>query len=536
MPLLLRNLALDLDEPEDELLERAASRLRIPRKKIGVYGVARRAIDARRSRVCFAYSVELNLLGGPEYEQALVQRLNRSDVTLLRRQNPPPIEPGTEPLPHAPVVVGFGPAGMFSALALAEAGYRPIVLERGPDVATRTHDIVSDYYRRGQFHPESNLLFGEGGAGTYSDGKLYTRVGDLRGQQVLETLVRHGAKPQILIDSHPHIGSDRLPSICRRMRRRIEGLGGRVLFGHHVVGLTIHDGSLVGLSVAGRSPIDVGPTILAIGHSARDTYRALHDAGVPLAAKPFQLGLRVEHAQEQVDRWQYGRHCGHPRLPSAYYRLVAKGVAGGRDVYSFCMCPGGMVLPAHEAPEALSVNGASNSRRDSGFANSGLVATLDTAYFGNDPLQGVAMQQRLERAAFDLGGGHYRAATQRAADFVAGRPSGGAMISTYPLGTVWADLHQLLPPEIDEALAAALGTFDAAMPGFAGPEAILFGPESRASGPVRILRDPHSMQSPAVACLYPVGEGAGYAGGIVSAAIDGLRAAEAVIARYRPPD
>ena len=536
MPLLLRNLTLDLDEPEDELLQGTASRLRISQRHIGVYGVARRAIDARRGRVRFAYSIELSLLDGPEYEQALVQRLNRTDVTVLRRPSPPPVEPGTEPLPHAPVVVGFGPAGMFSALALAEAGYRPTVVERGPDVATRTRDIVSDYYRCGQFHPESNLLFGEGGAGTYSDGKLYTRVGDLRGQQVLETLVQHGAKPQILIDSHPHIGSDRLPSICRRIRRRIENLGGCVLFGHHVVGLTIRDGSLASLSVAGRSPIDAGPTILAIGHSARDTYRALHEAGVPLTAKPFQLGLRVEHAQQQVDRWQYGRHCGHPRLPSAYYRLVAKGVAAGGDAYSFCMCPGGMVLPAHEAPEALSVNGASNSRRDSGFANSGLVTTLDTAHFGNDPLQGIALQQRLERAAFDLGGGHYRAATQRAADFVAGRLSAGTMTNTYPLGTVWADLHQLLPAEIDKAIAAALSTFEAAMPGFAGPEAILFGPESRASGPVRIPRDPHSMQSPAVACLYPVGEGAGYAGGIVSAAIDGLRAAEAVIVRYRPPD
>jgi uncharacterized FAD-dependent dehydrogenase len=216
--------------------------------------------------------------------------------------------------------------------------------------------------------------------------------------------------------------------------------------------------------------------------------------------------------------------------------LVAKGVAGGRDVYSFCMCPGGMVLPAHEAAEALSVNGASNSRRDSGFANSGLVATVDTELFNNDPLQGVALQQRLEHVAFRLGGGHYYLPIQRAADFVAGRLSRGAMTNTYPLGTVWADVHQLLPAGIDKDLAAALGTFDAAMPGFAGPDAILLGPESRASGPVRILREPHSMQSPAVADLYPAGEGAGYAGGIVSAAVDGLKAAEAVIARYRPPD
>jgi uncharacterized protein len=457
------------------------------------------------------------------------------------------LEPGREPLPGPPVVVGFGPAGMFAGLLLAQYGYRPLILERGADVSTRHRDILVDFYRHRHFHPESNLLFGEGGAGTYSDGKLYTRVNDHRVQEVLATFYHHGANPDILIDSKPHVGSDKLPGICRRIRRHIEELGGEVRFRARLDDLVVTDAASTGAGkprltavVVDGERIACGPVLMAVGHSARDTLRMLASRGVRFEPKPFQLGVRIEHPQAMVDRWQYGTLCGHARLPPADYRLVARGAAGARgDVFSFCMCPGGEILPTNESPGLISTNGASRSRRGGPLANSGLVLTLHPREVcpgaDEDPLLGLAFQEQLERDAFRLTGESYRVPAQRAVDFLQRRASDGTLETSYPFGGAWADIWQVIPGFVAEAIARGIAHLDRRMPGFGGPDALVTAPETRASGPVRMVRDPRTRESVSVEGLFPVGEGAGYAGGIISAAIDGLKTAELLIARHAPP-
>jgi uncharacterized FAD-dependent dehydrogenase len=540
MPILVRGLTLGLDEPQELLRERSAARLKIRAEDIRAWAIVRRALDARRhDRLAFTYNVELALAGSPKREAQLVRRLHRADVTLLEPPVLPPLEPGHEPLPERPIVIGFGPAGMFAAWLLASYGYKPIVMERGAEVTTRHHDIMVDYYRRRQFHPESNLLYGEGGAGTYSDGKLYTRVNDPRVRQVLEIFYQHGADPSILIEGRPHVGSDKLPGICRRIRMQIEQLGGQVRFGARLDDVAIESGRLIALVVNGER-IACGPVLLGIGHSARDTLRMLAARGVRLEAKPFQIGVRIEHPQALVDRWQYGAACGHQRLPPADYHLVAKGAAGPRgDLFSFCMCPGGEILPTNESPGEIATNGASRSKRGGEFANAGLVITLDPReLFGSinsiDPLDGLAYQEALERKAFEMTGGTYQVPCQRACDFLAHRVSDGELRTSFPLGGQWSDLRKLLPRDVSDAVSRGVALLDRRLPGFGGPDAIITAPETRASGPIRLPRDPATRESVSAAHLLPIGEGAGYAGGIISAAIDGLKTAETLIRRYAP--
>lgn len=536
MPIAVRSLTLELDEPEDLLAGRAAARLKVPVGDIRVWGVVRRTLDARdKSRLRFSYNIELALAGSPKRERQVVQRLHRPDVALLQPEPDLEVEPGSTPLPGRPVVVGFGPAGMFAAVLLARMGYRPLVLDRGQEVSVRHRDILVDFYRHGQFHPESNLLFGEGGAGAYSDGKLYTRLHDPRVRIVLELLYQFGASPSILIDGKPHVGSDKLPGICRRIRMHINDLGGEVRFGARLDDVEIRDGRLCAVVVNGER-IVCGPVILAIGHSARDTLRMLGRRGVAFEPKPFQMGVRIEHPQAMVDRWQYGPSCGHERLPPADYQLVAKGAAGDQgDVFSFCMCPGGMILPTNESPGQISTNGASRSRRGGPLANSGLVLTLDPVGVcpaSAEPLAAFDFLEGVERSAFELTGGTYRVPVQRAADFIHGRQSDGHLETSYPLGGQWSDLRRVLPPAVAESIARAVAQLDRRLPGFGGDEALVTAPETRASGPVRMTRDRDSRESVSILSLYPVGEGAGYAGGIVSAAVDGIKTAEAIIARY----
>jgi len=553
--------SLPLGLPESDLPARACARIGADPAALRRCHVVRRSLDARhQNRIRFVYTMDLDL---PDD----VGRLRLRGARPLPDQ-PEPEEPliaGTQPLPGPVVIVGAGPAGLFAALRLAEHGYAPLVLERGQPVERRIEDLGRFRDTRSP-DPDSNLLFGEGGAGTFSDGKLTTRIGDRRVRHVLETLVGCGAPDDVLIDAMPHIGTDRLREIIPRLRARIEAAGGAVRFGCRVDGLVIEKRALVGVRAAGTR-IRAGLVCLAIGHSARDTYRMLAEAGVPLAGKPFQMGLRIEHRQADLDRARYGPDAGHPDLPPAHYQLVARGRDIPRPVATFCMCPGGVVVPAVSEPGRLCTNGMSDRTRSGPFANSGLVVTVEPRDVGAAPLAGVGVpvlatqpserflrgqrnrqrgrapapldgvefQRRWEGAAFDLAGGDYTAPAQRVGDFLAERTSAEPIESTYPLGVRPVSMRAILPPLVATSIARAMPILARRLSIFADAAAVLVGPETRASSPVRILRDPETRASTRIAGLYPVGEGAGYAGGIMSAAVDGLRTAETIIRTFAPP-
>jgi uncharacterized FAD-dependent dehydrogenase len=430
------------------------------------------------------------------------------------------------------VVIGSGPAGLAAAYFLAEQGYRPLLLERGKAVRERIHDVRA-FDEGGPHNPESNYLFGEGGAGTFSDGKLTCRNSGPDVRRILRLFADHKGKPSVVYESRPHLGSNRLPAVVKALRQKIESLGGEVRFSCRVEDLDIADGRLRGLFTAsGYLPAAV--VVLAIGHSARDTYEMLVRRGVPMVHKPFQMGVRVEHPQETVNRVQYGPARLEEKLGSADYSLVAH---GPHDLFTFCMCAGGYVMPSVSQPGYFCTNGMSLSRRDSPFANSGLVVTVPPGAFGgSDVLAGVRLQQLYEGKAFELGRGDYLCPIQRAEDFLAERRTRQLPPSSYPRGLVPARIAEVIPPLIVNAVRHGLPILDRRWQGRFLPEATLVGPEARGSSPVRIVRDDLSRETPGIEGLYPVGEGAGYAGGIVSAAVDGLRSAKAIVASYAPLD
>jgi uncharacterized FAD-dependent dehydrogenase len=504
------NIFVALDEDEREAVARAAKQVgREPKDA----RVVRRSLDARKGHpIGFHLAIRF---GDAEPEPALSPPARaRSGAHVI--------------------VVGTGPCGTWAALRLVEAGARVTLVDCGKPVQPRRHDLAA-LTQRGVLDPDSNYCFGEGGAGTFSDGKLYTRVKDRAGvRSVLETLVAHGAPADVAVESRPHVGSNRLPKILIELRQDLEARGAQYVWSDAVVDLLLDGARVRGVACASGRELVGDAVVLAVGHSARGLYQRLHARGVALAAKSFAVGARLEHPQPLIDRIQYGRAFEHPKLPAAFYQLTAHvGVGGGeRGVYSFCMCPGGWIVDSSTEEGLLATNGMSLSRRDSPYANAAIVCTVEPRDFGGEPLGGIELQRSIERRAFELGGGGFVAAAQSLHDFRAGRPSGSALPSSYRPRVVAGDVRGALPPFVGEAIARALDRFQRALPGFAadGTPAQFVGVETRTSSPVRILRDPRSLESPSHARLFPAGEGGGFAGGIVSAAIDGVRVADAVLA------
>jgi len=523
-------LELALDEPEALLVERAARAVGLEDGQLRGARIARKALDARRRggarRLRFVCHVDLVTDAGRP-SRALARALKSGRVRpapeqgrIEVAQRHPSLGTGARVL-----VVGAGPAGLFAALVLARNGVAVTLIDRGPPVETRSRAVVR-FHRTREVDPERNLLFGEGGAGTYSDGKIYTRVDDPLEVPLLEELVACGAPPGITYDSLAHIGTDRLHRILPAFRRRLEALGVELRFETRLEGLRIADGRVA----AARTPageLGCDALVLAVGHSARDTWAALRGQGVPFEPKPFQLGLRIEHPQELIDRARYGDAA--ELLGAASYNLLCKAGDGLPSCYSFCMCPGGKVVAAVNEPGLLCTNGMSNSKHSSGWATAAIVTTFGPEHFGPDAFDGVGFQRELEARAFEAGGADYTAPAQTAADFLAGRRGARVRRSTWPFGVVPARLDQLVPDLARRSIARALGEFDRRVPGFAGEEGLLVGLESRSSGPVRIPRERETWRARGFANLLPVGEGAGYAGGIMSAALDGARAAQALL-------
>lgn len=531
MSIRVSNLRLGLDESEASLGDQVARALRVSLDELPPWRILRKSLDARdKQELRFVYSV---LVAASEDEQRVIAHARGGGTLRIERHDEPEFVfpgPGTRPLEHPPVVVGSGPAGLVAGYFLAERGYRPIVIERGKPVRERIHDVQA-FDAGGPLDPESNYLFGEGGAGTFSDGKLTCRGSGPDVRRVLELFAECKGKPSILYDYRPHLGSNRLPAVVKAIRRKIEAMGGEIRFSCRLEDLDIDDGRVRGVvTSSGYMPASV--VLLAIGHSARDTLTMLHRRGVPMVRKAFQFGVRIEQAQETINRVQYGAAHLEEKLGAADYTLVAR---GPHDLFSFCMCAGGHVIPSVSEAGFFCTNGMSLSKRDSPFANSGLVVTIPAESFGEgDVLAGVRLQQAYERRAYELGRGAYLCPIQGAHDFLKRRRTAALPPSSYPRGLVLADIAELVPPLVLETLDQGLPILDRRWRGRFLADATLVGPESRGSCPVRIVRDAASRESTGVAGLYPVGEGAGFAGGIVSAAVDGLRSAMAVIGRFAP--
>ncbi len=516
MRLRVHDLRCDLDGSPEELLPEVYARLRVPPAAVAAWTVARRAVDARRGRVRLVYALDVALrddFHGPFPARAkLLEAPSAEPFGRLPECAPGPGEP-------RPIVIGAGPAGLFASYVLARCGRPPLLLERGRPVERRIKDI-GKLLRGRSLDPESNILFGEGGAGTFSDGKLWSNVKSPWIEDILRLFVACGAPERILTDARPHIGTNLLWKMLARLRARLRELGVEPRFETRVDDLVPRAD---GLEVrAGAQSWHSDRVFLAVGHSARDVFRLLQRRGIPLARKPFQMGVRVEHPRGHIDRLQYGARLGHAALrdEGAEYKLHADGVT------TFCMCPGGMIVPAFSEPEGLCLNGMSLSDRRYPFSNSGVVATVwPDDLPGEDPLAGVDLQQRIERAAWSAGGGDGTAPAQRLVDFMAGSGGGELGKTSYRLGVAPVALDSVLPPDWTARLRRGIAAFERKMPGFLAAEALILAPEARCSSPVRIERDRRSRRSPGCRFLFPVGEGAGFAGGIVSAALDGIRSA-----------
>jgi len=530
----LTELKLPLDHPEDALPALIVKTLGIQPAELLRHNIYKRSYDARKQKLLLVYIVDVEL-ASPELEQTLLRQLEAN----------PHIRPAPDQSYHLvakvdrapavrPVVVGFGPCGIFAALLLAQMGFRPIVLERGKKVRERTKDTWG-LWRKGVLDTESNVQFGEGGAGTFSDGKLWSQIKDPRflGRKVMTEFVKAGAPEEILLVSKPHIGTFKLVKVVEHMREQITALGGEIRFQQRVSDVLIEQGQIRGLSVQNLQDgssyeLRADHVVLALGHSARDTFAMLHERGVYMEAKPFSVGFRIEHPQGLIDRARLGQHAGHPLLGAADYKLVHH-AANGRSVYSFCMCPGGTVVAATSEAGRVVTNGMSQYSRNERNANAGIVVGITPADYPGGPLAGIAFQRQLESHAFTLGGGTYAAPGQLVGDFIAGNASKqlGSVEPSYKPGVLMTDLASALPGYAITAMREALPAFGKKIKGFDMHDAVLTGVETRTSSPLRITRG-EDFQSLNVRGLYPAGEGASYAGGILSAGVDGIEVAEAV--------
>lgn len=525
----LTEIKLPLAHADGEIKAAILKRLAISADELTGYVVFKRGVDARKSHaILYTYTLDVTVRD----EAAVMARFNNDPhVKTSPDTSYHFVAKAPQNLTSRPIVIGMGPAGLFAGLLLAQMGFRPLILERGKAVRERTKDTFG-LWRQGVLNPESNVQFGEGGAGTFSDGKLYSQIKDPRylSRKVLEEFVKAGAPEEILYESHPHIGTFKLVGMVEKMRATIQSLGGEIHFGSRVDDIEIAGGQVMGVVLSNGERIATNHLVLAVGHSARDTFAMIHKRGIYIESKPFSIGFRIEHPQSLIDRARYGKNAGNPQLGAADYKLVHH-ASNGRSVYSFCMCPGGTVVAATSEPGRVVTNGMSQYSRNERNANAGIVVgiTPEQDYPG-DALAGMEFQRRWESRAYELGGGNYQAPGQLVGDFLAGKPSTkfGEVQPSYTPGVHLTDLSTALPDYAIAAIREALPAFAKQIKGFDMADAVLTGVETRTSSPIRIKRNKDDLQSINTKGLYPTGEGAGYAGGILSAAVDGIEVAEAV--------